>query len=108
MSKTHFLGISLYFLGAFRRYLHPQLHFPLLSVFLQRNAVVVLGISLNSDGGGVELFGPEFLYLLDLVLEVLVLVLGEHVLELVVEILLAVLEVDLESIAVQRVCVRIC
>lgn len=103
VGQTHLLGVALDLLGPLRWDLHPQLHLPLLPVLLQRDPVVILGIALNSDGGGVELFGPEFLYLLDLVLEVLVLVLREHVLELVVEVLLAVLEIDLEGVAIESI-----
>lgn len=105
--QAHLLRVALDLLGAFGRDLHAQLHLALLAVLLEGDAVVVLGVALDGDGGGVELLGPQLLDLLDLVLEVLVLVLGEHVLELVGEVLLAVLEVDLEGVAVERVGVGV-
>lgn len=107
MSKTHLFWIPFYLLGPLGRNLHSELNFPLLPILLQRYSMVVLRIPLNSNGRGVEFLSSKFLYLLDLVLEVLVLVLREHVLELVVEILLSVLEVDLESVAIQRISIGV-
>lgn len=107
VGQTHLLRVAFDLLSPLRRDFHPELHLPLLAVLFERDAVVVLGIAFYGDGGGVELFSPEFLYLLDLVLEVLVLVLREHVLELVVEVLLTVLQVYFEGVAIERISVGV-
>jgi hypothetical protein len=70
--------------------------------------VVVFGVAFDVDGGAVELLSPQFLYLLDLVFEVAVLLLEEHVLELVVEVFLTVLGGDAEGVAVEREGVGVC
>jgi hypothetical protein len=107
VGEADFLGIALYLLRSLRRNLHPELYLPLLAIFLQCNTMVVLGIPLDSNGGGVEFFRPEFLYLLDLMLEVLILILREHVLEFIVEFLLAILHIDFEGITIEGVGVGV-
>ena len=60
--------------------------------------MIVLGILLNIDAGTIEFLSPEFVDLLDLVLEISILLLTEHILNLVVKIFLPILDINLEGI----------
>jgi hypothetical protein len=62
--------------------------------------MVILGILLDGYRRRIELLRPEFLYLLDLLLEALVLILREHILKFIVKLLLSVFHVYLEGVSV--------
>jgi len=101
VGEVDFTRGAFYLLGLVGRDLHAEGDQLLLAVLLNGDDVVVLGVALDVDGGAVELLGPEFLDLLDLVLEVAVLFLEEHVFELVVEVLFAVLGGNGKGVAVE-------
>lgn len=70
--------------------------------------MVILGVPFDCDGGGVELFCLDLLYLLDLMLEGTVFVLRKHILEFVVELLLSFLvHLQSETVSIEGVCIRL-
>ncbi len=62
--------------------------------------MVILGILLDGYRRRIKLLSPEFLNLLDLLLEALVLILRKHILKFIVKLLLSVFHIYLKGVSI--------